>query len=118
VLAPFGISAEQGHVLLVLWFEGARRIGELQRVLTLSSGTLTGAIDRMEREGLVKRSTDATDGRSFVVEAGEMDSARRRSIEEAIDGIESRCFAALTARERRELLRLLEKVALPDDITG
>src|SRR5262249_7226068 len=40
VLQAYGLSAEQAHILVVLWFEGPKKVGELQRTLALSSGTL------------------------------------------------------------------------------
>lgn len=111
LLRPHGLSAEQAHILLLLWFEGPMKIGELQRELLLSSGTLTGAIDRMEKIGLVRRTKDGVDGRAFRVEPGRIDARRKRAIETALEGFESDGFPSLTPRERRELLRLLAKVA-------
>jgi DNA-binding MarR family transcriptional regulator len=109
-LRPLGLSAEQAHILLVLWLDGAMRMTELQRVVMLSSGTLTGAIDRMERAGMVRRVADADDGRAWRVEPNAREGAARRSIEGTLETVEEDCFAALTAGERRELRRLLEKV--------
>lgn len=107
-LRPLGLSAEQAHILLVLWLEGAMRMTELQRIVMLSSGTLTGAIDRMERAGMVRRVADADDGRAWRVEPAASD--QRRAIEGVLETVEEGSFAALTATERRELRRLLDKV--------
>jgi DNA-binding MarR family transcriptional regulator len=110
-LRPHGLSAEQAHLLLVLWLEGPMKMGELQRLLMLSSGTLTGAIDRMERAGLVRRSPDPDDGRAWRVEPTGADGKGRRAIEGTLEGIEADCFSALTAAERADLLRLLDKIS-------
>ena len=109
-LRPLGLSAEQAHILIVLWLEGSMRMTDLQRIVMLSSPTLTGAIDRMERAGLVRRVADAGDGRAWRIEpiAGEDNS--RRTIEGALEKIEEDCFSALSAAERRDLLRLLDKL--------
>lgn len=107
-LRPLGLSAEQAHILLVLWLEGAMRMTELQRIVMLSSGTLTGAIDRMERAGMVRRVADADDGRAWRVEPAA--AGERRAIEGTLETVEESSFAALTATERRELRRLLDKV--------
>ena len=108
---PLGMSAEQAHILLVLWFEGPLKIGELQRMLTLSSSTLTGAIDRMEKAGLVKRVPDPDDGRAWRVEPSPIDSRSRRNLEKVLGEMEEACFAGLTASERKQLFNLLEKVS-------
>jgi DNA-binding MarR family transcriptional regulator len=107
----FGISAEQAHILLVLWREGPMKVGQLQRMLSLSSGTLTGALDRMHKAGLVRRVRHPEDGRAFSVEAAPVDPKRRRAIEAALEALEDRAFGALSATERETLLRLLRKLA-------
>jgi DNA-binding MarR family transcriptional regulator len=114
VLQAYGLSAEQAHILVVLWLEGPKKVGELQRTLALSSGTLTGALDRMETAGLVRRTPDPDDRRALRVEAAPFDSKRRRAIESALEKMEDESFSSLTARERAELLRLLTKVAQRD----
>ncbi len=110
-LLPFELSAEQAHILLILWIEGPLKIGELQRVLSLSSGTLTGAIDRMHKAGLVRRVEDPKDGRAVRVEPAPFDTKRRRAIETALEATEAASFSRLTTRERQELLRLLTKIS-------
>jgi DNA-binding MarR family transcriptional regulator len=110
VAARFGISAEQAHILAVLWAEGPLKVGQLQAMLELSSATLTGAVDRMQQLGLVRRTADPRDRRAFMVEATGVATARRRAIETALVKMEAECFAPLGARGRRELLRLLGQV--------
>lgn len=110
-LATHKLSAEQAHILLILWTEGPMKVGELQRVLALGSGTLTGAVDRMEKSELVRRVPDPNDGRAFVIEPAPFEAKKRRKIETTLEGIEENSFAMLTTRERAELFRLLTKVA-------
>ena len=107
-LKPLGLTAEQAHVLLILWLEGPMKISDLQRMVMLSSGTLTGSIDRMEKADLVRRVPDPSDGRSFIVEPA--DNKRRRAIEKTVTETERSTFAPLSAKEQRELFRLLEKI--------
>ena len=107
-LAEHGLSAEQAHLLSVLWTLGPMTMGALQRTLCLSSATLTGSIDRMEAQELVRRVPAPDDRRAWLVEA-RVPARRREKIEATVDRAEKRCFAALTATERRELARLLDK---------
>jgi DNA-binding MarR family transcriptional regulator len=110
-LSPHGLSAEQAHILLVLWSSGPMKVGELQRTLALGSGTLTGALDRMEKASLVRRVADPNDRRAFMIEPAPFDAKKKKRVERTLEGIEQGCFAMLTARERTELFRLLTKVA-------
>lgn len=110
-LRPLGLSAEQAHILGILWFEGPMTIGELQRLLALSSSTLTGAVDRMERMELIRRVPVAGDRRAWRLEPGVMNAGKRRKIERVVSETEEACFAGLNARERSQLLKLLHKAA-------
>jgi len=101
-----GVSVEQAHVLSVLWERGAMTIGALQKQLAVSSATLTGAIDRMEADGLVRRVPSPDDRRAFVLEP-RVAPGLRAKIEAAVQSGEDRCFRALGKRDRAELLRLL-----------
>ncbi len=107
-VAGLELSGEQAHVLLVLWELGSVPIGALQRELALSSATLTGALDRMQRAGLVRRVPSPDDRRVQLIEA-RVAPPRRRKIEEAVAASERRCFAALSASERAELVQLMQR---------
>jgi len=107
-LADHGVSAEQAHILSVLWLIGPMTMGALQRHVALSSGTLTGAIDRMEAQGMVRRVPSPDDRRAFVLEPKTTGRARQR-IEDALDETEVRIWGGLTAAERKELVRLMNK---------
>lgn len=107
-LKPLGVSAEQAHILTLLAVEGPMTMGKLQRLLALSSPTLTGAIDRLEAQELVRRVLSPEDRRAFLLEP-RVPSRKQAQIEAAIDEGDRICFGMLTAKERKELLRLLDK---------
>jgi len=108
LFADHDVSAEQAHILLLLAVYGPMTIGRLQKLLSLSSATLTGAIDRLEAQELVRRIPSPHDGRAFVIEL-RLPARKRAQLEATVDKGEQRCFGALTSAERKELLRLLEK---------
>jgi DNA-binding MarR family transcriptional regulator len=105
----FEISAVHANVLVVLWSDGPMTLGELQAELALGSSTLTGAIDRMERAGLVRRVAVEGDRRASRLEPVDWPAKKREALMAEIAETEARCFAGLTAAERKELLRLLGK---------
>ncbi|HMG57915.1 MAG TPA: MarR family transcriptional regulator, partial [Kofleriaceae bacterium] len=107
-VAGHGVSAEQAHILSVLWAAGPITIGQLQRQVALSSGTLTGAIDRMAAQGMVRRAASPDDHRAVVIEP--LVAAKKRAqIEATLDDTERTSWSGLTAAERRELLSLMDK---------
>ncbi len=53
--------------LMCLWSEDGRKVGELGRCAGLEPSTMTGLVDRMERDGLLQRQPDPTDRRAWRV---------------------------------------------------
>lgn len=108
-LKAIGLSAEQAHILSVLWVLGPQTVGELGRALALSSPTLTGALDRLEAQKLVRRVPSRRDGRAYLIESTASPLVRDRAIA-SIARTSVACFGSLTRAERDELLRLMTKV--------
>lgn len=73
------LSLEAYDVLLALSYapDGRLRIGELFDVVTLSRSGLTRLMDRLERDGLVKREVCSGDRRSFEAILTDEGEARR-----------------------------------------
>jgi DNA-binding MarR family transcriptional regulator len=108
-LRPFGISAVQGNILAILWSDGPMTIGALQAELALGSSTLTGAIDRMEKAGLLRRVAVEGDRRAVRLEPVAWPAKRRQALAEAVAATEEACYADLSTAERQALARLLRK---------
>ena len=104
------LSGEQVHILSVLWINGPMTMGRLQRFLAVSSATLTGAIDRMEKIELVHRVPHPTDGRAMLVEAAASTVRRRVKINDTVMATEEELFGTLTKAERAQLLALITKL--------
>ena len=115
-LRPHRLSAEQVHILSLLWIEGAMPIGRLQRMLAVSSATITGSVDRMEKAELVRRVPDPKDRRSVIVQPAPFDKRKRRTIERTVLGTEDELFGVLTGTERKQLLRLMQKLITGLDV--
>jgi DNA-binding MarR family transcriptional regulator len=67
LLAKLGLTYPQYLVLLVLWAEDGRTVGELGKALQLDFNTLTPLLKRMEAMGLVARARVAEDERQVRV---------------------------------------------------
>ena len=85
-------------------------MSDLSRRLMVTNGNLTSLVERLVREGLVKRETMATDRRTQIVR---LTAAGKRSLDamtpehqEWIDSL----FAELTAADRTRLYDLLGKL--------
>jgi DNA-binding MarR family transcriptional regulator len=63
-----GINATDFECLDVLDWTGPITAGELARRVGITSGAVTGVLDRLERGGWVRRVADPTDRRRVIVE--------------------------------------------------
>lgn len=61
------VRPSYGSVLLPLYEEDGLRMGELAARARLSKQTMTQLIARLERDGLVERRADPSDGRATVI---------------------------------------------------
>ena len=83
--ASWGLSAARLSALSVVVFAGPRTIGELAEAERVRSPTMTGIVNGLERDGLVRREVDPKDGRVARVHATPkgkrlLERARRRRI--------------------------------------
>ncbi len=68
VLAPMGLTHPQYLVMLALWEQSPRRVGELGELLFLEPATLSPLLKRMAAAGLLVRERDPDDERALAVE--------------------------------------------------
>ena len=80
------------------------------RAMRLSSPTVTGILDRLERGGYVERVRDTVDRRRVHVSLTQAGHERVRALPSALDGAFLVRFGALPAREQADLLRSLERI--------
>ncbi|HET8541326.1 MAG TPA: MarR family transcriptional regulator [Anaeromyxobacter sp.] len=105
-----GLTAPQIHALLWLGHDGPLTMGELARRVAVTEKTVTGIVDRLERDGLVRRERDAEDRRVVRARATGRGEAVSRDIEEGVHGKLVRLLALLDARDRRALVGILERL--------
>jgi DNA-binding MarR family transcriptional regulator len=67
VAAKVGLAPSDGQFMTLLSTYGPMTAGELARRSGMSTGTVTGVIDRLENQELVTRERDAADRRKVVV---------------------------------------------------
>ena len=97
-------------VLLELWQEDGLRGGELAARLGVEPPTVTKMLRRLEGCGLVERSQDPTDARSFRAHLTERGRALEESVALCWARAEERTLAGISAGERRTFRKLLIRV--------
>jgi DNA-binding MarR family transcriptional regulator len=93
-LAPLGLTIAQAHFLSCLYQQDAMLAKDLARELAVDAGTLTPMIDRLERQGLIRRCPDPSDRRATRLC---LEPAGRR----LQDDVEARCMGVKDGLESR-----------------
>lgn len=109
--AQHGLTAQQLSALSLLTHEGPLSLGELGERMRTGASTLTGIVDRMEREGIVARERSTDDRRVWRVTLTTRGKALAAQIETTPGGVVREALAILAPAERRELGRLLGKLS-------
>ncbi len=105
------IGASDFAVLEALLHKGPLPVNEIGKKVLLTSGSITVAVDRLERKGLVERRAHGTDRRARIVHLTK-DGRKlitRAYTQHAAD-LEQLVSASLTPKERTTLIRLLKKI--------
>ncbi|WP_305783477.1 MarR family winged helix-turn-helix transcriptional regulator [Symbioplanes lichenis] len=113
----FGISSQQGQLLCCLRAQPFG-MGDLSVVLGLAKSTVTGLVNNLERDGLVRREADFHDSRAVSV-------ALTEHGREVADGFYTRTKrqieqfpASLTPAELETLTGLLARVAQDNNVSA
>ena len=97
------VRPSYGSVLLPLFEEDNLRIGEIAARARLSKQTMTTLVRLAERDGLVTRAADSTDGRATRVSLTKRASEFSAVAEMVVAGLEKRVEEALGAKRSAEL---------------
>lgn len=111
-IAESGLGLSDFAALEALLHKGPLTITEIQAKVLLASGSMTAAVDRLERKGLVTRKATPNDRRAKLLE---LTPEGRRVVEAAFQSHAAELEAAmavLSGTERRQLYGLLKKLGL------
>jgi DNA-binding MarR family transcriptional regulator len=103
------LSPVQCHVLQLMDPDEPVAMGQLADTLACDASNVTGLIDRLEVQGLVRRRPGHTDRRIKEIELTPAGTRIRTELQQRIAGA-SCALGRLSAAERKALVRLLEKL--------
>ena len=110
-LEPFGITFARYEILALLSFTraGELPVGKLGDRLQVHGTTVTSAVERLERQGLVQRRRHPDDGRAVLVA---ITDAGRTVVAEATPVLNEAVFGAieLSVSQQRELYEMLRSL--------
>jgi DNA-binding MarR family transcriptional regulator len=89
---------------------GDTNVGALATLLGLDGSTVTRQVSAMERDGLVHRKRDPSDGRGTLIAAAAAGRARLRRVRQARADLYRSVLAAWSAADRTTLATLLHRL--------
>ena len=105
-----GLTPQQNHTIEIIGNDGPVRMKVLARKLSITMGTLTVMVNRLERSGYVSREKDPEDGRGFFIDL----TPEGEQIHHEHHGYHLKLVEdmsqVLTCEETNLLLRILEKI--------
>jgi MarR family transcriptional regulator for hemolysin len=109
-LAPQGITFRQAQVLGSLALEGELSQSELAERMRIEPPTLVGILDRMERDGWIRRRTCPHDRRKKLISPAEAAEPVWTKIVACAKRVRSRATQGLNRQDKRLLRELLERI--------
>jgi DNA-binding MarR family transcriptional regulator len=104
------LTPQQFGILAFLWIEDGLSQAELSSRSQIDRTTMGGIVDRLEKDGMVKRFGHPDDRRAYQVFL----TPRGKSLEEELSIVANRVLnrvnSPLTTEEQVTLVRLLEKI--------
>jgi DNA-binding MarR family transcriptional regulator len=99
-----------GSLLMPLFEQDGRRVGELAAAARLSKQSMTGLVAACEQAGLVERDRDPADGRALVVHLTPHGRRFQAVAEGVLDDLDAQLGEVLGPRKRDALITALRGV--------
>jgi DNA-binding MarR family transcriptional regulator len=112
-LRPAGVGIGQWAVLMFLWTRDGMSQAELSRVVAIEPPTMVRTIERMVRDGLVRRVPDPRDRRVIRINLTDRGRSLRDELVPKAVAVNARNLGRMTQKEGRTLRRLLNKLLVP-----
>lgn len=112
MLADFGLTTTESHVLVYLRSYAPCSIGELHRVFGYKRSTLTSLLDRLDAKGLAVREPDRDDRRSIILKLTRNGKTMANRINRLIEALERAIRSKVKSRDIdgfHEVMAAIEK---------
>lgn len=109
--AAAGSSGYVSRLLASIADEGEASQAELGRRTGIDPSDVVAALNEMSARGLITRERDPADGRRNLVALTRKGQAELRRLDAVIAGIQDAFLEPLSETERRQLVRILAKLA-------
>lgn len=109
-IARHGLTHTQFFLLIALYEGDGLSMSELAQRIAVDKPTMTGLLDRMERDGFIRRERDPEDRRTWRVYLTEKAKALKGVLTEIYEEVNGLFLSGLTEEEQRVLQAILAKI--------
>lgn len=97
-------------VLIALWRADGVKVIELGRLAGLEPSTMTGLLDRMERDGLAYRAADPNDRRVLLIYLTDSGRNVQKTVLKVLNKVLSNVFSGISFQEVSQVMNLMRQV--------
>ena len=113
-LISYGLTSSQFFLLTALYEKDGLLISALSQKLALNKATLTGLLDRLERDGFAERKADSEDRRSIKIHLTAKSEELREELTELYHDNNGTFLSLLTQKEKEVFERVINKLETAD----
>ena len=112
---PRPVFARERALVVIDSYEGGVKQKDLRKELDVSPAAVSELVSKLEKDGYVERKVDPSDKRATLITLTELGAARAAELSDEKNERYEKTFKALNAKEREQLLKLLEKLTAEED---
>lgn len=106
-LSEYNITPAQYGVLNCLWQYGDISPSKIREILILEPSSVSGVLDRMQKNGLIERHIDQNNQRAIVVTLTEKSKAMKDGVQAIVKEMNDKFLAPFTEEEKAILQKML-----------
>ena len=115
-LKEYGVAPGQFAPLVMLFEEDGLTQAELCRRINVEQPTMANTLQRMERDGLIKRKADAADKRRVLVHLTSRAREMQTKVMESARAVSNQTVKGLAASDQDDMFRLVARMV--DNLKG
>lgn len=109
-LSEYGITPSQYGVLNCLWQYGDISPSRIREILNLEASSVSGILDRMQKNELIKRHIDQNNQRAIIVSPTEKSMAIKGGVEKIVDEMNQKFLDSFSEEEKTLLKKMLSTI--------
>ena len=109
-ITEFGLTHTQFFLLTALYEEDGILVSELAKKIGVDKATMTGLIDRLEQDGLIKREKDHNDRRVYKIFLTKKSEELREKLTKIYHEVNMLFLSSLSNQEKETLNNIINKI--------